>query len=163
MLPEFTARNVKVAAISCQDVASHNSWIDDIETATGERVSYPIFADESRDIAVMMGMLDDSNRDAAGLPLTVRSVFVVSPDKTVKLIIKYPAPTGLFFESLIFLENLGRNFDEILRCVDSLQMTSQHSLATPSNWQKGFIFSFDIVFGKCLKNRGGLYVASFCE
>ena len=123
-MDEFTSRNVKVAAISCQDVESHHGWVTDMEEGLGHRVSYPIIADPTRDIAESLGMLDALNKDQQGLPLTVRSVFIVDPNKVVKIIIKYPASTG-------------RNFTEIIRVIDSLQLASNHALATPANWEVG--------------------------
>mmetsp|Transcript_19030 Transcript_19030/g.24560 ORF Transcript_19030/g.24560 Transcript_19030/m.24560 type:complete len:228 (-) Transcript_19030:65-748(-) len=124
LAPEFEKRNVKMIALSCNDVSSHNKWIEDIKAATGQDVTYPIIGDTERKVATKMGMLDNHNRNAAGLPLTVRSVFIVDPDKVVKLELAYPATTG-------------RNFYEILRCIDSLQLTFDGSLATPVNWKRG--------------------------
>lgn len=121
---EWEARNVKVAAISCDTAENHRGWLADIKAYTGNEVNYPIFCDPSRDIAVNLGMLDESNRDAAGLPLTVRKVFIVDQNKVIKLTLTYPAATG-------------RNFDEILRAVDALQLTAKYSVATPVNWKAG--------------------------
>ncbi|RHY79072.1 hypothetical protein DYB38_007542 [Aphanomyces astaci] len=123
-LGEFSRRNVKVIGLSCNDVESHKRWIQDIKAYSGEDVHYPIIADKSREIAVELGMLSSDDLDKAGLPLTVRSVFVIGPDLAIKLTLTYPASTG-------------RNFVEILRVVDSLQLTSYQSLATPVNWVKG--------------------------
>ena len=106
------ATGVKVAALSCDDVDSHSGWVKDIEAAgysKGKPVTYPIIADPVREIAVLYGMLDPEEKTAAGLPLTCRAVFIVGPDKKLKLSILYPATTG-------------RNFDEVLRVVDSLQV-----------------------------------------
>jgi peroxiredoxin len=117
---EFGRRNVKVAAVSVDPVDSHNGWISDINETQNTTVNYPIIADPDRVVADLYGMIHPN----ADNTLTVRSVFVIGPDKTIKLMITYPASTG-------------RNFDEILRVVDSLQLTARHSLATPVNWQPG--------------------------
>ncbi|KDO28754.1 hypothetical protein SPRG_05699 [Saprolegnia parasitica CBS 223.65] len=123
-LGEFKKRNTKVIGLSCNDVESHHGWIQDIEAFSGENVNYPIIADKNREIACQLGMLSSDDLDKAGLPLTVRSVFVVGPDMAIKLALTYPASTG-------------RNFVEILRVLDSLQMTAHHACATPVNWVKG--------------------------
>ncbi|KAK7070898.1 Peroxiredoxin-6 [Halocaridina rubra] len=126
LVPEFTKRNVKLCALSCDSVDSHNGWIKDIQTynnLSGD-FPYPIVADESRDLAVSLGMVDPDEKDAAGMPLTCRAVFVVGPDKKLKLSILYPATTG-------------RNFDEILRVIDSLQLTAVKKVATPADWKEG--------------------------
>lgn len=124
---EFAARGVKMAALSCNDVDSHKGWIKDIEStkyAGGKTVSYPIIADPNRDLAVKFGMLDPDEKNAAGLPMACRAVFIICPQKKLKLSLLYPATTG-------------RNFDEILRVIDSLQLTMEHSVATPANWTSG--------------------------
>lgn len=128
-LPKFTALNCKVIALSCDPVDSHKAWSKDVlafndQTASQSELSYPIIADESREIAVTLGMLDPVSKDAAGLPNTCRAVFVVGPEKTLKLSILYPATTG-------------RNFDEIIRVIESLQLTAQRKLATPADWESG--------------------------
>ncbi|XP_064092299.1 peroxiredoxin-6-like [Macrobrachium nipponense] len=126
LAPEFAKRNVKLIALSCDNVASHNGWIKDIQAynkLSGE-FPYPIVADENRDLAVSLGMVDPDEKDAAGMPLTCRAVFVVGPDKKLKLSILYPATTG-------------RNFDEILRVIDSLQLTAVKKVATPADWKDG--------------------------
>eukprot|EP00048_Salpingoeca_helianthica_P014658 m.222823 g.222823 ORF g.222823 m.222823 type:complete len:224 (-) comp16113_c0_seq1:28-699(-) len=126
ILPELTKRNVKVLGLSCNDAESHHGWIKDIQ-ATAELAGefpYPIIADPKRELAVKLGMLDPVEKDAAGIPLTARAVFIVGPDKKLKLSILYPATTG-------------RNFDEILRVIDSLQLTAYHKVATPANWKQG--------------------------
>merc|ERR1739848_904967 len=120
----FTSRDVKVAAYSCDDVESHNGWVGDIEKYAGNKVWYPIIDGKNREVAEAYGMLDPDLKDSAGMPLTVRSVFIISPDKKIKLIITYPASTG-------------RNFAEVIRCIDSLQLAPKHGLATPQNWQPG--------------------------
>jgi alkyl hydroperoxide reductase subunit AhpC len=121
---EFTKRGVKLCGFSCSDVNSHKGWIEDIKTATGGQVNFPIFSDPDRDMATELGILDATTKDAKGMPLTVRSVFILKPDKTIALMMTYPASTG-------------RNFDEILRVVDSLKMTVTHSVATPVDWIPG--------------------------
>jgi 1-Cys peroxiredoxin 6 len=122
---EFTKRGVKVLALSSNDVSSHKGWISDIEAYTpNSKVDYPIISDPTKDIATLYGGLDPDEKDKAGLPLSARAVFVVGPDKKLKLSILYPATTG-------------RNFTEILRVIDSLQLTAKHSVATPVNWKHG--------------------------
>lgn len=127
LAPEFEKRGVKLAGLSCNGVESHKKWIEDIEAtqyADGNKVPYPIIADPSRDLAVELNMLDPVEKDKAGLPLTARALFIIGPDKKLKLQILYPATTG-------------RNMAEVLRVVDSLQLTMKHSVATPSGWQNG--------------------------
>jgi len=126
LIPEFTKRDVKVIAISCNSVDSHKGWIKDIQKygdLTGQ-FPYPIIEDESRTLAVQLGMLDPVEKTREGLPLTCRAVFVISPCKRLALSILYPA-------------NTGRNFDEILRVVDSLQLTASKKVATPVDWKAG--------------------------
>lgn len=117
---EFEERNVRVAAISVDPLEAHFEWIKDIEETQHTRVDFPLIADEKREIAALYGMIHP-NDDAT---MTVRSVFIIAPDKKVKLILTYPASTG-------------RNFDELLRVIDSLQLTQYESLATPANWKNG--------------------------
>lgn len=125
MAPEFAKRNVKLIALSCDSVESHKGWSTDICKAAGvEKISYPIIEDQNRALAVKFGMLDPAEKDNAGMPLTARAVFIVGPDKKLKLSILYPATTG-------------RNFDELIRVVDSLQLTAHKKVATPANWQSG--------------------------
>lgn len=123
---EFMKRGVKLIALSCDEVESHNGWIKDIiaynKLTTG--FSYPIIADPKRDVANLYGMMDPDEKDAKGIPLTCRAVFVIGPDKRLKLSLLYPATTG-------------RNFDEILRVVDSLQLTATRKVATPVDWKEG--------------------------
>jgi len=124
-MPEFQKRNVKVMALSVDGVEEHHEWIKDIvETQNIKSVSYPIIADTERKVSELYGMLDQTNINKEGLPLTVRSVFIIGPDKGIKLIITYPASTG-------------RNFDEIFRVIDSLQLTAYKKVATPVNWKHG--------------------------
>jgi thioredoxin-dependent peroxiredoxin len=118
--PEFEKRNVKVIGLSVDPVDSHQRWAKDIEETQGHALNYPVIADAERKVADLYGMIHPKANDT----LTVRSVFVIGPDKKVKLSITYPASTG-------------RNFDEILRVIDSLQLTAQHQVATPVNWRSG--------------------------
>ena len=117
---EFNKRNVKVLALSVDSLEDHNGWIADINETQQTEVNFPIIADQERIVANLYGMIHPKSLDS----LTVRSVFVIGPDKKVKLTITYPASTG-------------RNFLEILRVIDSLQLTANHQVATPANWQKG--------------------------
>lgn len=117
---EFKKRNVKVIAISVDPLESHKGWINDINETQKCTVSYPIIADPERKIANLYDMIHPNALDN----MTVRSVFVIGPDKKIKLTLTYPASTG-------------RNFDEILRVVDSLQLTAKHQVATPANWKDG--------------------------
>ncbi len=117
---EFASRNVKVLALSVDGVENHKGWISDINETQHVTVGFPIIADEDRAIATAYDMIHPN----ASATATVRSLFIIAPDKTVKLMIVYPASTG-------------RNFNEILRVVDSLQLTAQYSVATPANWQEG--------------------------
>jgi alkyl hydroperoxide reductase subunit AhpC len=118
--PEFDKRNVKVLALSVDDVTSHKKWTGDIEETQHTKVNYPILGDSDRKVANLYGMIHPQASDT----FTVRSVFVIDPNKKVRLSITYPASTG-------------RNFEEILRVVDSLQLTDAHSVATPVNWKDG--------------------------
>jgi peroxiredoxin len=117
---EFSKRNVKVVALSVDGVTSHQGWIGDINETQNTTVNFPIIADEDKKVANLYDMIHPN----ADNNLTVRSVFVIDPSKKVKLIIVYPASTG-------------RNFDELLRVIDSLQLTAYHKVATPANWNKG--------------------------
>jgi len=117
---EFNKRNVKVAALSVDGEESHHGWIKDINETQNTTVNFPIIADEDRNVSTLYDMIHPN----ADSKLTVRSVFIIDPDKKVKLTITYPASTG-------------RNFDEILRVIDSLQLTAYHKVATPANWKHG--------------------------
>ena len=130
--PEFDKRNVKVMALSVDNVSSHKGWITDINETQGVEVNFPIIADQDKTISEAYGMLHPN----ASATLTVRSLFIIAPDKTVKLIISYPASTG-------------RNFQEILRVIDSLQLTAKYSVATPADWQDGD----DVVIANSIKNE----------
>lgn len=124
---EFEKRNTKVMALSCNPVESHKAWEKDIQVIAGTEGAafpYPIVDDTDRSLAIELGMLDPDEKDAAGAPMTARAVFLVSPEKKIKAQILYPASTG-------------RNFVEIIRCLDSLQMTVSHKVATPVNWTHG--------------------------
>ncbi len=118
--PEFEKRNTKVMAVSVDPLDSHREWIKDINETQHTTVNYPIIADDDRKVAMLYGMLHPE----AAEKTTVRSVFVIGPDRKVKLTITYPPSTG-------------RNFDEILRVIDSLQLTANYSVATPANWNHG--------------------------
>lgn len=117
---EFAKRNVKVIAVSVDDVESHRKWIDDINDTQNTQVNFPILADSDRKVATLYDMIHAN----ASTTATVRSVFVIDPAKKIRLTLTYPASTG-------------RNFDEILRVIDSLQLTDNHSVATPVNWKQG--------------------------
>jgi alkyl hydroperoxide reductase subunit AhpC len=110
---EWASRNTKVIALSCDSVEKHLAWVGDIGETQGCAVNYPIIADESRNVANLYNMIDIEKNDAAGLPLTVRSVFVINPDKKILLTFTYPA-------------SVGRNFAEVLRALDALQLTAAH-------------------------------------
>ena len=120
MKNEFEKRNVKVIAISVDPVDSHRGWIGDINETQNTTMNFPIIADPDRKVSNLYDMIHPNVDDTA----TVRSVFVIGPDKKIKLTLTYPA-------------SCGRNFPELLRVIDSLQMTSQYKVATPANWQDG--------------------------
>uniref|UniRef100_A0A6A7G9G6 1-Cys peroxiredoxin n=1 Tax=Hirondellea gigas TaxID=1518452 RepID=A0A6A7G9G6_9CRUS len=121
---EWAKRNVKPIGYSVNSLESHGNWIKDINETQNCVVDYPLIDGSDKSVALRYGMLDPDEVDKAGMPLTVRSVFVIDPNKKVRMILTYPAATG-------------RNFDEILRVIDSLQMTSYKKLATPADWKKG--------------------------
>jgi alkyl hydroperoxide reductase subunit AhpC len=118
--PEFERRNVKVAGLSVDPIESHTKWAEDIRETQGHALNFPLIADHDRKVADLYGMIHPNANDT----LTVRSVFVVGPDRKLKLTLTYPASTG-------------RNFEEILRIIDSLQLTAKYSVATPVNWKQG--------------------------
>ena len=118
--PEFEKRNVQVIAVSVDGVDSHMEWIKDINETQNTTVNFPIIADEDKRIAELYDMIHPNASES----FTVRSVFIIGPDKKIKLMMTYPASTG-------------RNFDELLRVVDSLQLTANYSVATPANWKDG--------------------------
>ncbi|KAI8579093.1 hypothetical protein K450DRAFT_243829 [Umbelopsis ramanniana AG] len=124
---DFDARNVKVIGLSANELESHEKWIADINEVNNVDLKFPIIADPKREISALYDMLDYqdiTNVDGKGIPFTVRSVFIIDPKKSIRLILTYPASTG-------------RNFDEILRVVDSLQLGDKHRITTPGNWKKG--------------------------
>ncbi|EDV27570.1 Peroxiredoxin-6 [Trichoplax sp. H2] len=126
LAPEFEKRGVKLIGLSCNSASSHSGWIKDIEaySSLSGQFPFPIIADEKRELAVQLGMLDPDEKDSAGLPLTCRAVFIVDQNAKLKLSLLYPATTG-------------RNFDEILRVVDSLKLTVEKKVATPVDWKAG--------------------------
>jgi alkyl hydroperoxide reductase subunit AhpC len=127
--PDFDARGVKIIGLSVDPVSNHDKWADDIEETQGFRPNYPLIGDADFNVSKLYGMLpadvegDPTSRTPAD-NATVRNVFVIGPDKQIKLVLVYPMTTG-------------RNFDEVLRAIDSLQLTAKHKVATPVNWQQG--------------------------
>lgn len=124
---EFAKRSCKVIALSCDSKESHLNWTKDIKVYAHcdvEEFPYPIIADTEREIAVKLQMIDPQEKDSKGLPLTARAVYIIDPKKIMRLSILYPATTG-------------RNFNEILRVLDSLQLCDRHQVATPVDWQRG--------------------------
>lgn len=117
---EFAKRNVKVIAVSVDPLDQHHEWVKDINEVNNTTVNFPLIADENREIATLYDMIHPNASEKA----TVRSVFIIGPDKKIKLTLTYPASTG-------------RNFFEILRVIDSLQLTATYSVATPADWQEG--------------------------
>ena len=130
--PEFDKRDVKVLGVSVDPLDSHNAWKQDIEDVTGNALNYPLIADDDRKVADLYDMIHPNANDT----LTVRSVFVIGPDNKVKLTLTYPASTG-------------RNFDELLRVIDSLQLTSGYSVATPADWKDGD----DVIIGGAVSDE----------
>ena len=127
--PDFDARGVKVIGLSVDPVGNHEKWSDDIEETQGFRPNYPIIGDSDFNVSKLYGMLPadvegEATERTPANNATVRTVFVIGPDKTIKLILAYPMTTG-------------RNFDEVLRVLDSLQLTANHKVATPAQWQDG--------------------------
>lgn len=118
--PEFDRRHVKVIGLSVDPADSHAKWADDIKETQGHALNFPVIADADRKVSDLYDMIHPNANDT----LTVRSVFIIDPKKKVRLILTYPASTG-------------RNFDELLRVIDSLQLTDRHSVATPVNWKPG--------------------------
>ena len=129
---EFEKRNVKAIALSVDSVDSHREWIKDIDETQATRVGFPILADSDRKVSELYDMIHPNANET----LTVRSLFIIDPNKKVRLTITYPASTG-------------RNFDEVLRVIDSLQLTEYHSVATPGNWKNGD----DVVIVPSLKDE----------
>ncbi|WP_026839434.1 peroxiredoxin [Gillisia sp. JM1] len=130
--PEFDKRNVKMIALSVDGVESHMNWIKDINETQNTSVNFPIIADEERKVSDLYDMIHPNADDT----LTVRSVFIIGPDKKIKLLLTYPASTG-------------RNFDELLRVIDSLQLTAYNKVATPANWKHGD----DVVISPSVSNE----------
>nr|BAN21258.1 peroxiredoxin [Riptortus pedestris] len=127
LMPEFSKRNCKVIGCSCDGVNDNKKWTEDIKSYSkieGDGFPYPIIADESRSLAVQLGMIDPAEKNKDGLPVTCRAVFIVDPKKILRLSILYPATTG-------------RDFNEILRVLDSLQLTDIKQVATPVDWKLG--------------------------
>jgi thioredoxin-dependent peroxiredoxin len=127
--PDFASRNVKIIGLSVDPMDNHDKWLADIEDTQGARPDYPIVADPDFKVSKLYGMLPaevegDPTQRTPAQNQTVRNVFVIGPDKTIKLILVYPMTTG-------------RNFDEVLRVIDSLQLTAKHRVATPVNWKQG--------------------------
>jgi alkyl hydroperoxide reductase subunit AhpC len=127
--PDFDARGVKIIGLSVDALDNHEAWAKDIEETQGAAPNYPIISDNDFNVSKLYGMLPaDTSGDLAGRTpadnQTVRNVFVIAPDKTLRLILVYPMTTG-------------RNFDEVLRVIDSLQLTANHKVATPANWKPG--------------------------
>ena len=127
--PEFTRRNCKIIGLSVDPVGDHEQWTNDIEETQGHRPNYPMIGDADLNVAKLYNMLPaeeggDSSARTAATNATVRTVFIIGPDKKIKLMMTYPMTTG-------------RNFNEILRSLDSIQLTSEHNVATPVNWQDG--------------------------
>lgn len=118
--PEFDKRNVKILGLSVDPLKDHEAWSKDIEETQGVKLNFPLLADADKKVSNLYGMIHPNASDT----MTVRSVFIIGPDKKVKLTITYPASTG-------------RNFDEVLRVIDSLQLTAKHKVATPVNWKDG--------------------------
>ncbi|HEY3695438.1 peroxiredoxin [Phenylobacterium sp.] len=118
--PEFDRRNVKVIGLSVDPADSHRGWSKDIEETQGAKLNFPLIADHDRKVSDLYGMIHPNASDT----MTVRSVFVIDPNRKVRLTLTYPASTG-------------RNFDELLRVIDSLQLTDRHKVATPANWRQG--------------------------
>jgi alkyl hydroperoxide reductase subunit AhpC len=127
--PDFESRNVKIIGLSVDPMDNHEKWLADIEDTQGARPNYPIVADPDFNVSKLYGMLPgdvegDATERTPAQNQTVRNVFVIGPDKKIKLILVYPMTTG-------------RNFDEVLRVIDSLQLTAKHRVATPVNWKQG--------------------------
>ena len=137
LIPEFEKRNVKVIGLSTNDLKDHSAWVEDINEVNNVNLKFPIIADENREVATLYDMLDQESHDATnvvnGIPFTVRTVFIIDPAKKIRLSLTYPA-------------SCGRNFDEILRAVDSLQLSDKYPITTPANWQPGEDVIVHLVF-----------------
>ena len=139
--PEFAKRNTKIIGLSVDPVTSHSKWAADIEETQGHKVTYPMIGDPELKIAKLYDMLpaESGNSSEGRTPndnATVRTVFIVGPDKKIKLMLSYPMSTG-------------RNFDEILRALDSIQLTAKHRVSTPVNWKRGE----DVILGGAISNE----------
>ena len=132
---EFEKRNVKVLAVSVDPLDKHKGWKNDINETQNVKVDFPIIADENRNVATLYSMIHPN----ASATATVRSLFVIGPDKTIKLMITYPASTG-------------RNFQEVLRVIDSLQLTSDYSVSTPADWKPGE----DVIVGGAISTEDAI-------
>ncbi len=135
MSGEFEKRGVKAIAISVDDLDSHNKWVPDIEEVNNVKVNFPIIADPEKKVALLYDMIHPNASEKA----TVRSVFIIGPDKKIKLTLTYPASTG-------------RNFNEILRVIDSLQLTANYQVATPADWVHGE----DVIITPAVSNEDAL-------
>ncbi|GAV71638.1 AhpC-TSA domain-containing protein/1-cysPrx_C domain-containing protein [Cephalotus follicularis] len=124
MAEEFARRGVKLLGLSCDDLLSHVEWIKDIEAYSQSKVTYPIIADPNREIIKQLNMVDPDEKDSSGAPIPSRALHIVGPDKKIKLSFLYPASTG-------------RNMDEVMRVLESLQKASKHKVATPVDWKPG--------------------------
>jgi thioredoxin-dependent peroxiredoxin len=138
--PEFDKRNVKIIGLSVDPSDKHEAWADDIEETQGTRPDYPIIGDDDYNVATLYDMLPagtsgDASARTANDNMTVRNVFIIGPDKKVKTVLVYPMSTG-------------RNFDEVLRIIDSLQLTAKHRVSTPVNWKPGE----DVIIGGAISN-----------
>ncbi|KAJ6429570.1 hypothetical protein OIU84_021049 [Salix udensis] len=123
--PEFAKRGVKLLGLSCDDVSSHVEWVKDIEAYTpGCKVTYPIIADPNRELIKILNMVDPDEKDSSGRSVPSRALHIVGADKRIKLSFLYPASTG-------------RNMDEVVRALDSLERASRNKIATPANWKPG--------------------------
>jgi alkyl hydroperoxide reductase subunit AhpC len=142
--PEFDKRGVKVVGLSVDPTDSHKGWSKDIEETQGAKLNFPLIADHDRKVSDLYGMIHPNANDT----LTVRSVFIIDPNKKVRLTLTYPASTG-------------RNFDELLRVIDSLQLTDKHKVATPGNWNQGE----DVIISPAVSNEDAkkLFPAGFTE
>jgi alkyl hydroperoxide reductase subunit AhpC len=142
--PEFDKRGVKVIGLSVDPADSHRGWSKDIEETQGAKLNFPLLADHDRKVSDLYGMIHPNANDT----LTVRSVFIIDPKRKVRLTLTYPASTG-------------RNFDELLRVIDSLQLTDKHKVATPGNWKQGE----DVIIVPSVTNEQAreLFPAGFTE
>ena len=135
--PEFDKRNVKTIGLSVDPVSDHHKWADDIKETQGAALNFPLLADSDKKVSNLYDMIHPNASDT----FTVRSVFIIDPNKKIRLTITYPASTG-------------RNFDEILRVIDSLQLTDKHKVATPANWKQGQ----DVIIVPALKDEAEIKV-----